>query len=173
MTRPLSSAVVAEPEATQFASGIDWAETILLLATVSVLLLAGGLALGYRFAETAARPTPMRPSEAGGTGATSPSDDSVGEQRAALIAGCLRLRGLLDDQVCIGVVEDTLAASGVEQFDPTGHRLDPSRHRIIATVAAPDAADDGVIARINAPGYVDAGRVLQPADVVVYKWSPS
>ena len=175
--------VAAMAQATRCGQQIDWPKTVLLLVILGAVIAAAGFAIGYLLTRTMGRqprPTaPTSPQVATAIASTdtelpaTTTDGATGRQRAALIAGCMRLLGILDDQVSIGVLDQALTASGVERFDPIGARLEPSRHRITATAPAPDPASDGIVAHTTAPGYTDAGRVLQPAAVVVYRWNQS
>ncbi len=93
-------------------------------------------------------------------------------QRSALIQGCVKVRGLLDDDMAVDVLENALRLGGVTTFDATGTPLDPRRHRVNHTVPAPAPQSEGIVARTLTPGYLDNGQVLRPADVAVYKWGP-
>jgi len=94
--------------------------------------------------------------------------DPAAGQRIALITGMLTVRGLVEDPQAADVIDESLRTAGVTVFDPTGHPKDPRYHRVRHTEPAPDQAKAGTVARTLSPGYIDAGRVLQPADVVVY-----
>ena len=95
--------------------------------------------------------------------------NALAGQRAALITGMLTIRGLIDDPQVADVVDDSLRAAGVTVFDPTGHTKDPRYHRVDHTEPATHPGQVDTIARTLTPGYIDSGRVLQPADVVVYR----
>lgn len=95
--------------------------------------------------------------------------NALAGQRAALITGMLTIRGLIDDPQVADVVDDSLRTAGVTVFDPTGHTKDPRYHRVDHTEPATHPGQVGTIARTLTPGYIDGGRVLQPADVVVYR----
>jgi molecular chaperone GrpE len=60
----------------------------------------------------------------------------------------------------------TLGRAGVESFDPTGERFDPSRHEALATRAA-DGADSGVVVETLEKGYRLDEQLIRPARVVV------
>ncbi|MFZ0717450.1 hypothetical protein [Mycobacterium sp.] len=113
------------------------------------------------------------PVAASGRGERLPNVDSsaLTSQRDALLAGIAQLRGLLDDDLAADLLNDAMRRGGVSVVDPTGMRVDPSRHRVDHTVAAPDPDSDGVIARTLTPCYLDGTKVLRAADVVVYKWA--
>lgn len=184
-----TSAVLALPG---FAAGIDWAATFFLLGiivcvfvaigAVGVLMLARHLPF-IDLALTAQRPaqqpvqqpaqqpnpppqqTYSAPDPQPGT-----DDGALSAQRSALIAGCVRVRGLVDDDMAVEILEDAMRRGGVRTFDATGAPLDPRRHRVDHAVPAPAPQSDGIVAHTLAPGYLDGQRVLRPADVVVYKW---
>ena len=145
------------------APGIDWGYTLSLAGIVTLVVLAVGIWIG--------RTTKRRPQPAP---AATPSDpdviDRLAAQRVALIGGCVQTRGLLDDQVLTDVLDDALRRGGVQVVDPTGSRATPAQHRIAGTEPTEAPDQDGVISRILRPGFLDAGRVIRAADVVVYKW---
>ena len=95
---------------------------------------------------------------------------TVSVQRAALIDGVVKVCGLLDDDIAADVLNDAMRRGGVTTFEATGMRVDPKRHRVERTIPAPRPENDGIVAETLAPGYFDNGRVLRPADVVVYQW---
>lgn len=92
-------------------------------------------------------------------------------QRAALVSAFVKARGLLDDDTIAAMLDEAICAGGVTPFEATGDLLDPKRHRVDHTVRAPSADRDGIVAQTLSPGYLDKGRVLLPATVVVYKWA--
>ena len=92
-------------------------------------------------------------------------------QRQALISGCMKVVGLLDDDIVTDALDEALRRAGVTIFDATGMALDPTRHRVDHTLAAPNPDSDGIVAETLTAGYIDNNRVLRPADVAVYKWS--
>jgi molecular chaperone GrpE (heat shock protein) len=95
--------------------------------------------------------------------------DTLAAQGGALVGGCLKVGGLFDDALLADVLDGTLRRGAVTVFDPTRRPMDPARHRVHHTVAGADR----VIARTLIPGYLDDGRILRPAEVVVYKWGRS
>ncbi len=128
------------------ATDIDWPSTL--------LLLAAGVLIGVIFRRRSReRPAP-----------------AITEQRGALVSGCVKVRALLDDPLLADILDGALRDAGVSVFDPTAQIKDATRHRIDHTVPAPDAADDGLVARTLTPGYLDGDRLLAPAEVVVHKW---
>jgi GrpE len=162
------------PAALGFAPGIDWTATLVLLGGFAVLIFAAGAVaapvLGRR---VPIRATPHPPPPPPGR----PEDRSefkiLAAQRKALVGGSVKLRGLLEDQLLTNVLDDALRQGGVSVFEATGDPIDPARHRVAHTVPAPDPGADGVIAETLAPGYADDGRIVRPADVVVYRWGRS
>lgn len=152
-----------------FAPEIDWIPTLGLLALLAVIVFAAGAALGM----TIRRPRTYVVADAGGD--VRPTEQAqlrvLAAQRGALVNGCVKVRGLLDDQLLTGELDSALRDGGVTVFDDVGQLMDPVRHRVNGTVGAPDASAEGVVAQTVAPGYLDHGRVLRPADVLVYKWS--
>ncbi len=62
---------------------------------------------------------------------------------------------------------ETLRRAGVEAYDPTGERFDPTWHEALSTCPAPEGADSGVIVEVMDRGYRLDGQVLRPARVVV------
>jgi hypothetical protein len=148
--------------------GIHWGYTLSLLGILGLLVLGLGIALGARFGRARTRhPAPNPPPQPYPD--VRRELDAVTTQRATLVAGCLKVRGLLEDQVLTGVLDDALSRAGIQIVDPTGTRADSSQHRIAGTDPAPTPAQDGVISRTLIPGFFDAGRVVRAADVVVYK----
>jgi molecular chaperone GrpE (heat shock protein) len=69
-------------------------------------------------------------------------------------------------------VEQSLARGGVEVVRPeVGTPLDERRHRVIGTVPAASADQDGAVAEVLSDGYVDTttDRTLRSASVRVYR----
>jgi molecular chaperone GrpE len=60
----------------------------------------------------------------------------------------------------------TLARAGVESYDPTGERFDPTVHEAVSTRAG-DGVDAGTVVETLERGYRLDGQVLRPARVVV------
>ncbi|MFZ0718113.1 nucleotide exchange factor GrpE [Mycobacterium sp.] len=154
-----------------FAPQIDWIPTLGLLALLAAVVFVAGAALGM----TIRRPRTHVVAEPSASGGARPTDQAqlrvLAAQRGALVNGCVKVRGLLDDQLLTGELDSALRDGGVTVFDDVGQLMDPVRHRVNGTVGAPDASAEGVVAQTVAPGYLDHGRVLRPADVLVYKWS--
>jgi molecular chaperone GrpE len=61
---------------------------------------------------------------------------------------------------------EKLKGAGVEAFDPTGERFDPSLHEALSTQAK-EGAEAGVVIETVEKGYRLNGQVLRPARVVV------
>jgi molecular chaperone GrpE len=59
-----------------------------------------------------------------------------------------------------------LERNGVEQFDPSGDRFDPSEHEALS-MREQDGAESGVVLDVVEKGYRVNGTVLRPARVVV------
>jgi molecular chaperone GrpE len=59
-----------------------------------------------------------------------------------------------------------LERNGVEQFDPSGHRFDPSEHEALS-MRAEDGTESGTVLDVVEKGYRANGAVLRPARVVV------
>jgi molecular chaperone GrpE len=59
-----------------------------------------------------------------------------------------------------------LERNGVEQFDPSGDRFDPSEHEALS-MRPQDGAESGTVLDVVEKGYRANGSVLRPARVVV------
>lgn len=59
-----------------------------------------------------------------------------------------------------------LARAGVNSYDPTGEKFDPSLHEALSTRAA-EGADSGTVVETVERGYRLDGQVIRPARVVV------
>jgi molecular chaperone GrpE (heat shock protein) len=71
--------------------------------------------------------------------------------------------------------ELSLERGGVAVLSPApGDRFDPSRHRPQAVLPAPGPEADATVAETVADGYLETvtGRVLAPATVSVFRWTP-
>jgi molecular chaperone GrpE len=60
-----------------------------------------------------------------------------------------------------------LERAGVETYDPTGERFDPTTSEVLSTRPASDGAESGVVVETLERGYRLDGQVLRPARVVV------
>ncbi|MEZ0352087.1 nucleotide exchange factor GrpE [Mycobacterium sp. pR1184] len=137
-----------------FAADIDWLPTLSLLALAALPVPAAGVLIGLLI------PRRQRALPAA----------ELTAQRGALVSGCVKVRGLLDDPLAADVLDEALRAAGVSVFDPTGELKDATHHRVDHTVPAPDPTADGLVACTLTPGYLDGDRLLAPAEVIVYKW---
>ena len=63
-------------------------------------------------------------------------------------------------------LREKLKGAGVEAFDPTGERFDPSLHEALSTQAK-EGAEAGMVIETVEKGYRLNGQVLRPARVVV------
>jgi molecular chaperone GrpE len=63
-------------------------------------------------------------------------------------------------------LQATLERAGVEVYDPTGERFDPTWHEALAT-RSEDGAEAGIVLETVEKGYRLDGQVLRPAKVVV------
>jgi molecular chaperone GrpE len=59
-----------------------------------------------------------------------------------------------------------LERNGVEQFDPSGERFDPSEHEALS-MRPEDGAESGLVLDVVEKGYRANGTILRPARVVV------
>ena len=59
------------------------------------------------------------------------------------------------------------SAAGVETYDPTGERFDPTQHEALSVRAGEDGVDAGVVIETLEKGYRLDGQVLRAARVVV------
>jgi molecular chaperone GrpE len=66
-----------------------------------------------------------------------------------------------------GELRAALERAGVETYDPTGERFDPTTSEALATQPAGDAVDAGVVIETLERGYRLDGQVLRAARVVV------
>jgi molecular chaperone GrpE len=92
-----------------------------------------------------------------------PSIDNLERALSAAEKGSEVARGveLVHDEL-----RATLARAGVESYDPTGERFDPTVHEAISTRAA-DGVEAGTVVETLERGYRLDGQVLRPARVVV------
>jgi molecular chaperone GrpE len=61
----------------------------------------------------------------------------------------------------------TLARAGLEAYDPTGEKFDPSWHEAVSTQPGGEGQEPGHVLETIDRGYRIDGRVLRPARVVV------
>lgn len=146
----------------------------IVLSLAAFIVLAVGVAAGIGLSIVLRRtPLPQNaspvPAPSHQPSVMSQHANALAGQRAALITGMLTIRGLIDDPQVADIVDDSLRTADVTVFDPTGHTKDPRYHRVDHTEPAAHPGQVDTIARTLTPGYIDSGRVLQPADVVVYQ----
>ncbi len=92
----------------------------------------------------------------GGAGGEPPSEEVSAHE--ALARGVALVHGEL---------QATLKRAGVESYDPTGERFDPTLHEAISTRPDGDGVAAGTIVETLERGYRLDGQVLRPARVVV------
>lgn len=83
--------------------------------------------------------------------------EGVGEEADAFAGGVA---------LVLKELQDGLRAAGVEGFDPTGERFDPTQHEAIATGQA-EGIKSGIVIETMGKGYRIGEQVLRPARVVV------
>jgi molecular chaperone GrpE len=66
-----------------------------------------------------------------------------------------------------GELRGALERAGVETYDPTGERFDPTQHEALSVRADEDGVDPGVVIETLDKGYRLDGQVLRAARVVV------
>jgi molecular chaperone GrpE len=93
------------------------------------------------------------PSEAPGDG---PASEEVSAAEALA-------RGV---RLVFGELLSTLTGAGIERYDPSGERFDPTWHEALSTVAT-DGVDAGVVVETVEKGYRLDGQVLRAARVIV------
>ena len=64
-------------------------------------------------------------------------------------------------------LQAALARAGVESFDPTGEKFDPSVHEAISTHPGDDGVEAGTVVETLERGYRLDSQVLRPARVIV------
>jgi molecular chaperone GrpE len=63
-----------------------------------------------------------------------------------------------------------LETAGLQRVGQVGERFDPHAHEAIASLPAPSAAEDHMVAAVFQPGYRFGGGLLRPARVQVFIW---
>jgi molecular chaperone GrpE len=100
--------------------------------------------------------------QASGIGPAEPAKaDAVSEEVSAQEA---LARGV---QLVHSELQAALARAGVEHFDPTGEKFDPTLHEAISTQPGENGVDSGTVIETLERGYRLDGQVLRPARVVV------
>jgi molecular chaperone GrpE (heat shock protein) len=95
-------------------------------------------------------------------------DDLESSAAALLASGPARDLEAFRDSVA-----DILYRQGVDRFEaPAGARFDPHEQRGVAPVPTPDPARDRTVAEPLRAGFRTGSRVLRPADVKVFRYSP-
>ena len=92
-----------------------------------------------------------------------PSIDNLERALSAAEEGSEVARGV---ELVHGELQATLARAGVESYNPTGERFDPTVHEAISTRTA-DGVEAGTVVETLERGYRLDGQVLRPARVVV------
>ena len=92
-----------------------------------------------------------------------PSIDNLERALSAAEEGSEVARGV---ELVHGELQATLARAGVESYDATGERFDPTVHEAISTRTA-DGVEAGTVVETLELGYRLDGQVLRPARVVV------
>ena len=64
-------------------------------------------------------------------------------------------------------LREALARAGVETYDPSGERFDPTWHEALSTRPAAEGAEAGAVVETLQKGYRLDGQVLRPARVIV------
>lgn len=88
--------------------------------------------------------------------------------RGALVSALVDLSDLVDSAALREKASSALVEAGVTSMDVTGARFDPSRHRAVNRIPAPDRAHHAQVAETERPGYSDRGHVIRPPEVLVY-----
>jgi molecular chaperone GrpE len=110
--------------------------------------------------ETSASPG-SGPSAAEGTGSATGGKEAPSEEVSAHEA---LARGVA---LVYGELRAALERAGVETYDPTGERFDPTLHEALATRPGDDGVDPGVVLETLEKGYRLDGQVLRAARVIV------
>jgi molecular chaperone GrpE len=71
-----------------------------------------------------------------------------------------------------GQFEKVLSERGLSEVDPVGQPFDPRDHTAIATVRTDDTAKEHIVAEVVQKGYRVGDRIIRPAQVKVYEFSP-
>ena len=66
-----------------------------------------------------------------------------------------------------GELRGALERAGVETYDPTGEKFDPTQHEALSVRGGEDGVDAGVVIETLDKGYRLDGQVLRAARVVV------
>jgi hypothetical protein len=138
------------------------------LAAALVTVLTGGIAVvtalllvTRRRSMVDDRPTPAQPA------APDPELARLLGQRERLVRGVAELVGALPAEFEWRAAR-VLESADVQRVLPDGHVFDPTVHHAVGTEPTPDSARADTVARTLQAGWVDRGRVLVPARVVVF-----
>ena len=88
-------------------------------------------------------------------------------QRERLVCGLAELVGALPAEFEWRAAR-VLESADVQRVLPDGQVFDPAVHHAVGTEPTPDSARADTVARTLQAGWVDSGRVLVPARVVVF-----
>ena len=98
-----------------------------------------------------------------------PEAAPAGEDRDVLVRACIDVADTVDSLALRRRLRDALAAAGVEAVEgEDGAPFDAARQHAVDRVPTRDPALRDRLAGTARPGYVDRGRVLRAADVLVY-----
>jgi hypothetical protein len=89
------------------------------------------------------------------------------DQRERLVRGLAELVGALPAEFEWRAAR-VLESAGVQRVLPDGQVFDPAVHHAVGSEPTPDSARADTVARTLQTGWVDRGRVLVPARVVVF-----
>ncbi len=96
--------------------------------------------------------------------------DPVQNLKRSLAAGDSDTAALmLGLQMFVQQFNDALSRLGLQEVPGVGALFDPAIHEALAVQPVSDAAQDGKVLMVHATGYRVAGKVLQPAQVVIGK----
>ncbi|THV33468.1 nucleotide exchange factor GrpE [Glycomyces buryatensis] len=155
----------------------------LAVAAGSVVIAAAVAALSGRSITAPLAQTPVMAPPASAPPAMGPgsgpipvaqlADGARGAQaltdRTALVEACIWMRDRATSPALAQHLDQAFGRVGVAPVDATGQRFDPAVHEAGSTVAARSAAEDGLVARTEIPGYTDRGRLLRHPVVAVYR----
>jgi hypothetical protein len=98
------------------------------------------------------------------------SSDGRGDRdREILVGACVELADVVPSESLRRQLREALSAVGVEAVEPAlGSPFDAASYRIVDRVSTHDPAMRNRIAGTERPGYVDRGRPIRDAEVLVY-----
>ena len=112
--------------------------------------------------ERALRAAGIDPSSGGGAEGPEPNAGEAPSEEVSAHEALARGVALV-----YGELRAALERAGVETYDPMGERFDPASSEALATRAAEDGVESGVVLETMEKGYRLDGQVLRPARVVV------